>query len=182
MGSKLTNGLGITLVTGLAISAVVMSQVAFAQDRENRDSAAGVTALIGRNRIRPSDDRFQPAASMIVNEAEAGRLIAGNKAVVVFKQKIMADWIDRYVLILDSRGAPAGGGGMRQLTPAEALVLEELFSHDLSKARGIEINEHGIEGAVTPRDLGTMGPQLLQRAKAHGLERSQWYSKAASGR
>ncbi|MFI5385938.1 MAG: hypothetical protein ACHQ50_07440 [Fimbriimonadales bacterium] len=178
MLNALTNKVGVALVTGAAITAIVLSQVAFAQ-RGDRNSASGVSSLIGRGTIRPNDDRFQPAAAMVLHEAAGGSDPAGLRGKTIFTRTIASDWINETVWHIPSR--LARGEQMRPLTPSETLLMEELFSNDLSKSRGIEVNGDGIQGSVSPRDLGMKPQQIMEKARARGMQRSQWYQQAAAG-
>ncbi|MFI5385940.1 MAG: hypothetical protein ACHQ50_07450 [Fimbriimonadales bacterium] len=174
MKTTLSNRLGIALVSGVALASIVLSQVAFAQ--RGRNPSSGVSALIGRGSIRPSDDRFQPAAAMFLNEASKATPGKGGTFV---SQTVMVDAFDRYLINIPAR--MARGEQMRPLTPSETLVLEELFSSDLSKSRSIEVNENGIQGTVSPRDLGMKPQQIMDKARARGMQKSQWYQQAAGG-
>src|SRR5689334_2086493 len=163
-----SNRLAIAGVTGLALTAIVFSQLAFAQGRNDRNTS-GVSDLIGRSRIRPGDARFQPAALMVINEATFGDA-SSMRGRWVFSETIASDYINRTIIRLPDRLGRAGrpGGDMRPLTPSEALLMEELFSTDLSNVRGIDVSGDGIEGNVSPRDLRIKSQDLMSKARARG--------------
>ncbi|MFI5385939.1 MAG: hypothetical protein ACHQ50_07445 [Fimbriimonadales bacterium] len=178
MTNTISNRLGIALVSGVALTGIVLSQIAFAQ-RGERNATSGISALIGRGGIRASDDRFQPAAAMVINAASGGGGTAGLRGGVYFDKTMTRNWIDHTLFWIPS--SAARGGEMRPLTPSEALLMEELFSKDLSKVRGIEVNENGIQGSVSPRDLGMKPEQLTEMARARAKARLDWYQQAAGG-
>lgn len=91
----------VALVTSSAIAAVVLSQVAFAQRRAPLPPA-GVSALIGKGSISPSDDRFQPAAAAVIHEAGADAANKPGKGASVFSRTILTDWIDHTLLSIPS--------------------------------------------------------------------------------
>src|ERR1044071_3097538 len=89
---------GAVLVAGAAAFSIFNSQRAFAQG----EAETGFSALIGRERIRPDDPRFQPAAALVLHEADAARL-GGIRERGIFSEKILVDYISRYVLIVPDR-------------------------------------------------------------------------------
>ena len=179
-----SNKLGIGLVTCAALSAIVFSQVAYAKQRGGTTS--GVSELVGRSRIRPDDPRFQPAAMMFVNEAE-GFGSAAQKGGIIIVKTMRWDVFDHWFIVIPPN---ARGAQVRPLTPSELLVMEELFSRDLSNARDLEVNGDGISGKVTLRDLKSaptaskgvpQSEEMMEKTKARGAQKSEWYRKAAAG-
>src|SRR5436305_2840211 len=102
MRNSASNRVAITLVTGVAVSAIILSQVAFAQGRRDR-SESGVSELIGRARIRPDDSRFQPAAMMVLNEATGGGSAARGRT--VFSETILVNYISKYIYKIPDNAA-----------------------------------------------------------------------------
>ena len=174
MKTSTLSKLGVALVTCGAISSIMLSQGAFAQ---GEGSETGFATLVGRDPIRSSDPRFQPVASLVVSESTE-RAASGAKAQVFFTRYIVTNYIDRYLI---SSGMRGGGRSEapRELTASEALLLEELFTHDLGKARSAEITNDGFSGAVRPQDLDLSAQEVMAKAKARGAAKSSWYDKGA---
>lgn len=166
---------GIGLVTCAAVASVFISQGALAQGGREE---SGFAALIGRGSIRPSDPRFQPAAVLVMNEATEGRTGPG-KGSTVIAQTVLVDFFQRYVVHIP-QGA-LRGGQPRALTASEAVFLEELFSQDLSKSRGTEIDRDGLSGSIRPQDLSIKTDELMAKAKARAAAKSKWYDTAGKG-
>lgn len=175
MKSSTPTRIVIALVFCAALTAIVVSNVAFAQEPAGQ-SGSGFSALVGRMPIRSSDKRFRPAAAALMHEATA-QAAAGSQRLLVFERTILTDYINQTIFYIPSRAAR--GAQTRPLTASEALLLEELFSGNLSKARDAQINENGFDGSVTPRDLGTDAKGVFARAKARGTQKSQWYSQGS---
>src|SRR5687768_17170716 len=99
-------------VTCAACAAVLLTQVAFAQEGQG-DFAAGTSKLIGRQAIRPSDDRFAPAALAVVNASAGGS--AGRAGRVMFSETIKKHKVDEttyfHQTIFRMGSRPGGGGG-----------------------------------------------------------------------
>jgi hypothetical protein len=166
---------GAVLVAGAAAFSIFNSQRAFAQG----EAETGFSALIGRERIRPDDPRFQPAAALVLHEADAARL-SGSKQSVVFSDKILVDYVSRYLVFLPDRLFERGTGP-RTLTASETALLEELFTHNLSKARSAEISRTGFSGSIGKGDVEGKPDDLIARAKARAGAKSKWYSEGAQG-
>lgn len=174
MGTTASNKLGVGIVVCVAIGAIVLSQLAFAQQRASKLQAAA--QFVGTGKVGPDDARFEPAALMFVNEA-ANSPVANLQA--GFYQTILNG--DVTVRIAAATSPEGNGAKMRPLTPSEALFLEELFSHNLAGAKGLAIDARGVSGTVTSRDLRMRPGQLVQMAKARGMRKSRWYAGAAGG-
>ena len=166
-------GVGAALVAGAAAASILISQGAFAQ---GRTADSGFAALIGRDRIRPDDPRFQPAAELVIQQA-TDPTERGNFAI---SRYIVADFATRRVFYWPEVPGRASEPP-RKLTPAEAVFLEELFSHNLLRSRDAEINKNGFEGTIRPPDLDLKPADLIARAKARGEAKSKWYGQAAQG-
>lgn len=165
---------GVMLVFGAAITGIVTSQLAYSQAHEGGES--GFAALVGRTSIRPSDKRFQPAAAALMSQSDlgrGGRLEGGN----FIDRYVLRDFFDRYLVSLPN--SAARGAKMRTMTAGEALFIETLFSSDLKGARNAQITEDGFEGSLTPRETGLNAKELVAKAKALGVQKSQQYAKGA---
>jgi hypothetical protein len=164
---------GVAAVVGAAAASILISQGAFAQ---GEGTESGFAALIGRDRIHADDLRFQPVAALVVHEATEPNA-KGSSAI---SRYILIDLANRRIVYW-----PAALGRNpdppRKLTPSEAVLLEELFSHNLGKSRDAEITKNGFEGTIKPQDLDIKPAELMAKAKARAEAKSKWYGEGAQG-
>jgi hypothetical protein len=170
--------IGAVLVTIAALSAVVVSQLTSQRASLGGAPTVSVASLLGDRDLRPADPRFRPMALAVVNEAVEGTMGAAAKGSTFVKETVWRDYFQQHFVNIPA-GA-ARGTTMRQLTPSEALFLQELFSSDLRKAGNVRITREGVQGSVLASELGTKPEDLMQRAKAAASRKSQWFHSAAS--
>ena len=174
MNNNLPTRISVAIVTGAALSAIVLSQGSVDRAPAQPAPSVSVASLLGNQILHTNDERFRPVAMAVVHEAESGRASAG---VTFVRETIYTDAFNKYLIVFPPSIARATP--MRPLTPSEAVLLEELFSSDLHNANNVMITRNGINGVISARDLGVKVSDLAQKAKARATEKSQWYNNAA---
>lgn len=177
MNKNIPARIGAILVSGAALSAVVVSQIAAQRTSPGTTPAVSVASLLGDRELKTSDARFRPMALAVVHEAVEGTMGAAAKGGTFVRQTVLRDYFQQHLISLPA--SAARGTAMRPVTVAEALFLQELFAGDLRKSGNVTITQDGVQGAVLASELGVKPEELMQRAKAAAARKSQWFDSAA---
>lgn len=183
--SSLPN-MGVLLVSGVALVAITASQIASAQERVRQMQG---NRLIGMKRITPSDPKFRSASALVL---------------VDIKDKIIGQKID-----MDMQGAfvwsdtiwnttkgdnslftktifwfspDQAGERARPMTAAQLALAQTIFTQaNISRAKNVSVNNRGITGRVTAKELGMTGAQLTRLARQNVQKEMAMNAEALKG-
>jgi hypothetical protein len=162
------------VVSVVAISSVVDSQVSAAAQRAPKPRRASGADLIGPRRIRPSDPTFKSAGAAIL--VDVSDIVTGNKIDVQMEGAFVwsetlnshksddTTWFHKSIFWFapDQLGERA-----RAMSPAELAMAQTLFTQvNLSAAKNLVITRNGISGSVTEQELGLAKGELAKMTKA----------------